>query len=112
MVRARRQQRTRRRSREGPPEATLSLDRSHSRERRSLDGAIAGGRRSGGSIRPMARVEGRRRTGLDAWRSRYDLAPLREGEVFTSISGAEVEPLATPETVDLDYERDLGYPGA
>ena len=60
----------------------------------------------------MARVEERRGTGLDAWRSRYDSAPLREGEVFTSISGAEVEPLATPETVDLDYERDLGYPGA
>ena len=60
----------------------------------------------------MARVEERHTTGLDAWRSRYESAPLRGGEVFTSISGAEVEPLATPETVGLDYERDLGYPGA
>ncbi len=60
----------------------------------------------------MARVEDRRTTGLDAWRSRYASAPLRGGEVFTSISGAEVEPLATPETVAVDYERDLGYPGA
>jgi methylmalonyl-CoA mutase N-terminal domain/subunit len=60
----------------------------------------------------MARVEERRTTGLDAWRSRYESAPLRGGEVFTSISGAEVEPLATPETVGLDYERDLGYPGS
>ena len=60
----------------------------------------------------MARVEDRRTTGLDAWRSRYESAPLRGGEVFTSISGVEVEPLATPETVALDYERDLGYPGA
>ena len=61
----------------------------------------------------MARVEERRSTGLEAWRSRYESgAPLREGEAFTSISGAEVEPLATPETAGTDYERDLGYPGA
>ncbi len=46
------------------------------------------------------------------WRERhYDTAPLRE-EAFTTISGAEVEPLYTPEDVEgLDYERDLGYPG-
>jgi methylmalonyl-CoA mutase, N-terminal domain len=60
----------------------------------------------------MARVEERRTSGLDAWRSRYAAVPLREGEVFTSISGAEVDPLATPESVSLDYERDLGYPGS
>jgi methylmalonyl-CoA mutase N-terminal domain/subunit len=60
----------------------------------------------------MARVEERRRTGLDAWRARYEASPLREGEAFTSISGAEVEPLATPETGAVDYERDLGYPGS
>ena len=74
------------------------------RSREAGEAAVASG--------SMARVEERRGTGLDAWRSRYESAPLREGEVFTSISGAEVEPLATPETVDLDYERDLGYPGA
>ena len=50
----------------------------------------------------MARVEERRSTGLDAWRSRYESAPLREGELFTSISGVEVEPLATPETAGLE----------
>ena len=60
----------------------------------------------------MARVEERRKTGLDAWRSRYDAVPLRGAELFTSISGAEVDPLSTPETVKLDYERDLGYPGS
>ena len=60
----------------------------------------------------MARVEERRISGLDAWRSRYAAVPLREGEVFTSISGAEVDPLASPESVSLDYERDLGYPGS
>ena len=66
----------------------------------------------GGSIRHMARVGERRRTGLDAWRARYESSPLREGEAFTSISGADVEPLATPETAWVDYERDLGFPGS
>ena len=60
----------------------------------------------------MARVEERRRSGLDAWRSRYEAAPVRGGELFTSISGSEVEPLATPESAGVDYERDLGYPGS
>jgi methylmalonyl-CoA mutase, N-terminal domain len=58
----------------------------------------------------MARVEAR--TGLDAWRSRYEATPLREDELLTSISGADVDPLATPETARVDYERDLGYPGS
>jgi methylmalonyl-CoA mutase N-terminal domain/subunit len=60
----------------------------------------------------MARVEERRTTGLEAWRARFEGSSLRQGEAFSSISGADVEPLATPETVPVDYERDLGYPGA
>ena len=60
----------------------------------------------------MARVEDRRTTALDAWRSRFDAGAQRQDELQTSISGAEVEPLATPGTTDVDYERDLGYPGA
>ena len=60
----------------------------------------------------MARLEDRRTGALEAWRSRFDEAALRGDELFTSISGADVEPLATPETVEVDYERDLGYPGA
>jgi methylmalonyl-CoA mutase, N-terminal domain len=60
----------------------------------------------------MARVEERRTGALAAWRSRFDASPLREDELFTSISGAVVEPLSSPETVEVDYERDLGYPGA
>jgi methylmalonyl-CoA mutase, N-terminal domain len=60
----------------------------------------------------MARLEDRRTGALEAWRSRFEQAALRGDELFTSISGAEVEPLATPETVEVDYERDLGYPGA
>ena len=60
----------------------------------------------------MARVEERRTAGLDAWRSRFEGAPLREEELFTTISGAEVEPLSTPATSPVDYDRDLGYPGS
>jgi len=60
----------------------------------------------------MARLEDRRTGALEAWRSRFDEGALRRDELFTSISGAAVEPLATPETVEIDYERDLGYPGA
>jgi methylmalonyl-CoA mutase N-terminal domain/subunit len=60
----------------------------------------------------MARVEDRRSSALGEWRSRFAGSALREDELFTSISGAEVEPLSTPETASLDYERDLGYPGA
>jgi methylmalonyl-CoA mutase N-terminal domain/subunit len=41
----------------------------------------------------------------------YGAAPEREGELFTTISGVENEPLQTWETVDLDPERDLGFPG-
>ncbi len=37
--------------------------------------------------------------------------PERQGELFSTISGVENEPLSTPASVELDYERDLGYPG-
>ena len=60
----------------------------------------------------MARLEDRRTAALDAWRSRFEESPLREDELFTTISGAEVEALSTPETVGVDYERDLGFPGS
>ena len=33
------------------------------------------------------------------------------GELFSTISGVENEPLYTPENVEVDPERDLGYPG-
>jgi methylmalonyl-CoA mutase, N-terminal domain len=52
-------------------------------------------------------------TGVDEWKKElYDAAPEREGELFSTISGLENEPLHSPETVRVDYERDLGYPGA
>src|SRR5690349_11572186 len=53
-----------------------------------------------------------RSDGTAEWRRElYDAKPEREGELFTTISGLENEPLYTPDNVDLDYERDLGYPG-
>jgi methylmalonyl-CoA mutase N-terminal domain/subunit len=46
------------------------------------------------------------------WRRElYDAKPEREGELFSTISGLENEPLVTPDNVAIDYERDLGYPG-
>jgi methylmalonyl-CoA mutase N-terminal domain/subunit len=63
---------------------------------------------------PMATTEDRRELdGGDEWRRElYEAAPERQGELFSTISGLENEPLYTPERVELDYERDLGYPGA
>jgi methylmalonyl-CoA mutase N-terminal domain/subunit len=48
----------------------------------------------------------------DEWRRElYEAAPERQGELFSTISGLENEPLYTPESVEIDYDRDLGYPG-
>jgi methylmalonyl-CoA mutase, N-terminal domain len=55
------------------------------------------------------------REGLDStteWkRELFDATPEREGELFSTISGLENEPLYTPDNVDVDYDRDLAYPG-
>jgi methylmalonyl-CoA mutase N-terminal domain/subunit len=48
----------------------------------------------------------------DEWRGElYEATPEREGELLTTISGLDNQPLYTPDNVDVDYERDLGYPG-
>ena len=97
-ARARPRRRPPRRSREGPPESS-HLPRSASLRRGVIPRRGDRGRPpDGGSIRAWRGSRNAATTGLDAWRSRYESAPLRGGEVFTSISGAEVEPLATPET--------------
>jgi methylmalonyl-CoA mutase N-terminal domain/subunit len=44
-------------------------------------------------------------------RELYDATPERQGELFSTISGLENDPLYTPDGVEIDYERDLGYPG-
>src|SRR6188472_4476653 len=46
------------------------------------------------------------------WRRRYEATPERAGELFSTISGVENEPLYSSENVELDYDRDLGWPGA
>jgi methylmalonyl-CoA mutase, N-terminal domain len=49
---------------------------------------------------------------VDEWKGElYDSTPERDGELFSTISGLENEPLYTPGNVDVDYEGDLGYPG-
>src|SRR4051794_11535700 len=61
----------------------------------------------------MATTEDRRSTdnATEAWRRElYEAKPERDA-LFSTMSGIDVDPLATPNTVDLDYERDLGYPG-
>src|SRR5947199_3158033 len=56
---------------------------------------------------PRARPDG-----TAEWkRELYDAKPEREGELFTTISGLANEPLYTPDNVEIDYERELGYPG-
>src|SRR5437867_620416 len=45
-------------------------------------------------------------------RELYDATPEREGELFSTISGLENEPLYAPDNAGVDYDRDLGYPGA
>src|SRR6187200_916921 len=61
----------------------------------------------------MATAEERRRAhATDEWRrARYEQSPEREA-LFTTMSGLENEPLYTPSNVEIDYDRDLGYPGA
>jgi methylmalonyl-CoA mutase N-terminal domain/subunit len=62
----------------------------------------------------MTTTENRRELGgSDDWRrDLYEAAPERQGELFSTISGLENEPLYAPERVEIDYDRDLGYPGA
>src|SRR5438094_338139 len=61
----------------------------------------------------MATTEPRKSSPTDAWREElYAAKPERGGELFSTISGVENEPLYTPDAVELEYERDLGYPGA
>jgi methylmalonyl-CoA mutase N-terminal domain/subunit len=43
-------------------------------------------------------------------RDRYEAKPERN-TLFSTISGVENEPLYTPDTVEIDYARDLGFPG-
>jgi methylmalonyl-CoA mutase, N-terminal domain len=47
----------------------------------------------------------------DAWREElYEQTPERD-TLFTTMSGLPVEPLYTADNVEVDHDRDLGYPG-
>ncbi len=47
----------------------------------------------------------------ERWRQHYREAGERDAD-FETLSGEDLEPLYTPDSLkDLDYERDLGYPG-
>ena len=60
----------------------------------------------------MATTEdGRRLDGTGEWRRElYEAKPERDA-LFTTMSGLPVEPLYTPDTVEVDHDRDLGFPG-
>jgi methylmalonyl-CoA mutase N-terminal domain/subunit len=60
----------------------------------------------------MATTEDERRVGAtEEWRRElYEQKPERDA-LFTTISGLDVDPLYTPDNVEVDYGRDLGYPG-
>ena len=44
-------------------------------------------------------------------RELYEAKPERDGELFSTISGLENEPLYTPDNVEVEHDRDLGFPG-
>ncbi len=64
-------------------------------------------------MRAMAKTEDRETSGsISDWReSTYERAPERADELFSTISGIEPEPLYGPDNAEVDYPRDLGYPG-
>jgi methylmalonyl-CoA mutase N-terminal domain/subunit len=49
--------------------------------------------------------------GIEAWRELFEAKPERSGELFSTMSGIENEPLYTADSSPVDYDRDLGYPG-
>jgi methylmalonyl-CoA mutase N-terminal domain/subunit len=59
-----------------------------------------------------ATEDARTHDATDRWRRQaYAARPERADELLTTISGIEVEPLATPDNAGFDYARDLGFPG-
>src|SRR5262249_38736851 len=59
-----------------------------------------------------ATEDARTHDATDRWRRQaYAARPERTDELLTTISGIEVDPLATPDNAGFDYPRDLGFPG-
>jgi methylmalonyl-CoA mutase, N-terminal domain len=60
----------------------------------------------------VATTEPRKVSATEQWREEvYDAAPERGEDLTSTISGVEVDPLYTPDTTPVAYDRDLGYPG-
>ncbi|MGH3004347.1 MAG: acyl-CoA mutase large subunit family protein [Gaiellaceae bacterium] len=60
----------------------------------------------------MATTEdGRRLDATEEWRREVYAAKPERDALMTTISGLPNEPLYTPDNVEIDYERDLGWPG-
>ena len=50
--------------------------------------------------------------GIAEWRrALYEVSEERQGELFSTISGLDVDPLYSADSVDIDEKRELGYPG-
>src|SRR5579864_3131553 len=64
-------------------------------------------------MRAMVAAEDRRTLDrLTRWlRDSYARSPERGGELFSTISGIENEPLYASDNVAVDDEHELGYPG-
>jgi methylmalonyl-CoA mutase, N-terminal domain len=65
-----------------------------------------------GPYNPIVATTGKPQTATGAWREElYDAKPERPEELLTTISGVENDPVYAPDTVEIDYARDLGFPG-
>jgi methylmalonyl-CoA mutase N-terminal domain/subunit len=64
-------------------------------------------------MRRMATTEDRSElSGAEEWKQElYEATPERADELSSTISGLPNEPLYNSENVEIDHDRDLGYPG-
>jgi methylmalonyl-CoA mutase N-terminal domain/subunit len=65
-----------------------------------------------GPYNPIVATTGQPQTATGAWREEfYDAKPERREELLSTISGVENDPVYAPDMVEIDYARDLGFPG-
>src|SRR5438093_10280133 len=74
------------------------------------NGSVSSRTRSGAEI--ATTEDPRADSATERWRSElYEGKPARRGELHSTMSGVENEPLYTPDNVEIEYERELGFPG-